>query len=361
MILWHNIVVNKLKKYFIPHKGNEYKPHFFRAKAVLLSASAIGFLFLFATALGTIVIKNGSQMLGAVISSVLVDLTNVDRTANHLEGLTVNSVLEKAAQMKADDMAAKGYFAHNSPEGKTPWYWFKQAGYNYSFAGENLAVYFSDSAELEKAWMNSPTHRANILNSYYTEVGIAMARGKYQGVDTVYVVQEFGRPSRRVAATSVVAVPIIPITPAGTTSVPAVVKNVAIAPKPVVKGAEAETPVKVFAEESNFIAVQNVEETAFGASETEQLSSTTPVVAKTSTEKPRTPVLMKIATSPKTFLKTAYSWIALFIALALAIMVGIEIKRQHPRHILYGVSLLVLMGILLYAWPAFFFGQLLVV
>ena len=139
---------------------------------------------------------------GDVVVSDLVKLTNADRAVNNLQGLTVNPILEKAAQMKADDMAVKEYFAHDSPEGKTPWHWFQQVKYSYSFAGENLAVYFSDSNEVERSWMNSPTHRANILNANFTEVGIATANGKYQGQETVFVVQMFGKPSVVVSTTT---------------------------------------------------------------------------------------------------------------------------------------------------------------
>jgi hypothetical protein len=96
--------------------------------------------------------------------------------------------------MKADDMAAKSYFAHTSPEGIDPWYWFNQAGYKFTYAGENLAVDFSDSSAVNTAWMNSPTHRANLLDQHYTEIGIATADGMYQGHMTTFVVEEFGTP-----------------------------------------------------------------------------------------------------------------------------------------------------------------------
>ncbi len=64
--------------------------------------------------------------------------------------LAVNPVLERAAQAKADDMAAKSYFSHNSPDGVTPWFWLNQAGYVFTYAGENLAANFSDSIDVEK-------------------------------------------------------------------------------------------------------------------------------------------------------------------------------------------------------------------
>src|SRR6185369_13608321 len=84
----------------------------------------------------------GNSSLASVISAVLVDLTNGDRTANNIGGLTVSPVLTQAAQAKADDMVANEYFAHISPGGKDSWYWFKQAGYSFYYAGENLAVDF---------------------------------------------------------------------------------------------------------------------------------------------------------------------------------------------------------------------------
>jgi len=87
-------------------------------------------------------------MTAEVISAVLADLTNGERQTQNLPILTVSPLLNEAAEMKATDMATKGYFAHTSPEGKTPWYWLEQAGYNYQYAGENLAINFSDSKDV---------------------------------------------------------------------------------------------------------------------------------------------------------------------------------------------------------------------
>jgi uncharacterized protein YkwD len=134
--------------------------------------------------------------LSAIYSSVLVNLTNQNRAALNISKLTVSPILEKAAQMKADDMAAKGYFAHNTPDGKTPWYWFDLAGYKYVYAGENLAVNFEESADVETAWMNSPGHFLNIMNPKFTEIGIATSTGVYKGRQAVFVVQMFGSPMK---------------------------------------------------------------------------------------------------------------------------------------------------------------------
>ena len=134
--------------------------------------------------------------LSAVYASVLVNLTNQNRVLANLSELKVSPVLEKAAQMKANDMATKSYFAHNSPEGLTPWYWFDQAGYRYVFAGENLAVNFEESSDVETAWMNSRGHFLNIMNPKFTEIGIATSTGLYKGRQAIFVVQLFGAPSK---------------------------------------------------------------------------------------------------------------------------------------------------------------------
>ena len=137
-----------------------------------------------------------SNIFSSILPSVLVDLTNNDRSENNVSALKVNPLLELAAQLKAQDMATKGYFEHTSPEGLTPWFWLQKVGYRWSGAGENLAVNFSDSSDIENAWMNSSGHRANILDNRFSEIGIATAKGIYKGQEAIFVVQFFG-PGRR--------------------------------------------------------------------------------------------------------------------------------------------------------------------
>ena len=132
--------------------------------------------------------------LSAIYASVLVNLTNKDRVAANISELKVNPALEKAAQMKANDMATRGYFAHNTPEGLTPWYWIELAGYKYVYAGENLAVNFENSEDVQTAWKNSRGHFLNIINPKYTEIGIATSTGIYKGRTAIFVVQMFGAP-----------------------------------------------------------------------------------------------------------------------------------------------------------------------
>ncbi len=147
-------------------------------------------------------LQNSATQIGVVLPAVIVDITNAQRTSNDLGTLTPNATLATAAQAAADDMATEGYFAHVSPNGTTPWDWLAQAGYSYQYAGENLAVNFDDSRQLVDAWMSSPTHRANILGQHFTEIGVGMATGTYQGHIAVFVVQFFGSPLLATPSTS---------------------------------------------------------------------------------------------------------------------------------------------------------------
>lgn len=181
-----------LKNYFVPHEENDHKPHILReVSLVTMLATA---LILCVTSLGSNYLVTSTSLLGNVYSSVLVDLTNADRIKNNKPVLTISPVLENAAQMKANDMVTKNYFAHTSPDGLTPWHWFKKAGYSFSYAGENLAVGFSESEQVNNGWLNSPTHKANIIDEHFTEIGIATMNGTRKGKDATYVVQMFGKP-----------------------------------------------------------------------------------------------------------------------------------------------------------------------
>ncbi len=185
-----------LKNFLIPHDGNEHQPHALRTTNIQLFLVVIFLLEIGTFALPYIptLSLNNNSFLAAVLPGVLDDLTNQNRTTDSLKPLVVSPILNKAAQLKAQDMANKSYFAHTSPDGKTPWYWFGLVGYRYEYAGENLAVDFTDSADVAVAWMNSPEHRANILKDSYTEMGTGVATGTYQGSPTVFVAQIFGKP-----------------------------------------------------------------------------------------------------------------------------------------------------------------------
>ncbi len=158
----------------------------------------------------------------------LLNETNSQRAANGLGSLAINGKLNQAAQSKANDMAARDYWSHNTPDGQTPWTFVTAAGYSYQTVGENLAYGFSTSNATITGWMNSAGHRANILNTNYQEVGfgvINIANYQSSGPQTL-VVAMYAKPSSNQVAQA---------TPAPASSPAATVK-----PKPVAPVATAE-------------------------------------------------------------------------------------------------------------------------
>lgn len=138
------------------------------------------------------------QVLGisySISSQDLLTLVNKEREARGLSSLKMNDQLSTAAAGKADHMFANNYWAHFAPDGTSPWYFIKSAGYSYVYAGENLAKGFTSSTDAVEAWMNSPTHKANILSPQYEDMGFAIREGILQSEDTVLIVQMFGAKS----------------------------------------------------------------------------------------------------------------------------------------------------------------------
>lgn len=128
----------------------------------------------------------------SINASILINLTNEARANSDLPALVVNQKLTQAALAKGNDMIENNYFAHTSPSGTTPWHWIDQTGYNYIYAGENLAIDFATSEDIFNAWMESSLHRENILNSHYKDIGIGVVTGDWEGRDTTIVIQMFG-------------------------------------------------------------------------------------------------------------------------------------------------------------------------
>jgi|CXWL01.1.fsa_nt_gi uncharacterized protein YkwD len=293
-------------------QGNKPHParHAFSKIGITLFAFVIVVLFLATAFFARTVIQSGQ--LAAVISSVLVDLTNKDRTQEEIGTLTMSPVLVAAAQAKANDMAEKEYFAHTSPEGIDPWYWMREAGYTFSYAGENLAVNFSDSEDVVSAWMDSPGHRANILNGKFTEIGIATAVGEYKGQKTTFVVQMFGTPR--------------------TTTTGAPVR-------------EIETPANP---EDITVATTEDETEVLGSevSETPVVTETEiPAVLAQTEPAPRYASDAEILlTSPHNLLRLLYFVCAGIILVALILVTELELRKHHLPHVLAACALFMLMG-----------------
>jgi hypothetical protein len=178
--------------HFIPHEKNGFVPHVLKHR-VLFGYSAILVLLKVLLIVGYAALPVASVFSSAVTGENVIRLTNVARAAAGLSELVPNDHLAAAAANKAADMLTKQYFAHESPEGLTPWYWIRGAGYDYRYAGENLAVHYFSAEGVQEGWMASPTHRQNILDDRYVDVGIGVAQGTYENYDTIFVVQMFGR------------------------------------------------------------------------------------------------------------------------------------------------------------------------
>lgn len=183
--------LHALKDFFIPHQGNNHKPHSVRSKALfayLIFAILVKFT---ATGLLYIIYPTPGQM-SEIVASKMFELTNTSRKANNLSTLRPDPILTRAAEAKGKDMIKKEYFAHDTPEGKRPWQWIEKDEYDYVYAGENLAMGFTSAEMVQEAFMNSPTHKKNILNSQYQDVGLAVVSGKMNGKLTDVLVVMFG-------------------------------------------------------------------------------------------------------------------------------------------------------------------------
>ena len=184
-----------LKDFFIPGESNNFRARLLHLP--FLAAFLFFFLF-FKTALSLYLLTNPAVLgySSQITSAQIIELTNAQREKYGLPALTVNPLLEKAARLKAEDMFAGDYWSHRSPTGKTPWDFLKEVGYNYVYAGENLARDFADASGVVAAWMASPTHKENIVSKNYQEIGVAVVDGELGGLKTTLVVQMFGTPTK---------------------------------------------------------------------------------------------------------------------------------------------------------------------
>ena len=304
-----------MKNYFIPNKKNNFHPHIFQ-KRKLATIFIVAFLIVVATSVGNIVLTN-TGLLASIQSAFLVDLTNEDRVAQKLATLETSSVLTEAAQRKANDMAEKGYFSHTSPAGVTPWYWFKDVGYEYVYAGENLAVNFTESVDVHKAWLASPTHRKNIMDGRFSEIGIATAQGFYKGRKATFVVQLFGKPrftqNNNTASVAVANIQTQPVRLSGPD------------------------------------ATQNQVDVSVQGVQTESIELL-PFIAQTN-------VVERALVSPLSVSEWILSTVIIVLIFTLLIRVIVEFRRHHIKHALILLVLILGLIVLLYTQQEILFGD----
>jgi len=258
----------RLRDAFIPSEYNDYKPWVITPQALAVFCIVIwGLRFMLPTV--------ATQAANTIDATDLMSKINFERTQRFLPSLTTNSKLTVAATAKSQDMINRSYFAHADPDGNYVWPRIEAAGYGpYSSLGENLAMDFSSASDVINAWMNSPTHRANIVNEKFEDQGLASVAGFYeQSRETIAVTSLFGTlqktsppPAPSPTPTPPAPAPTTP-TPTPTTPKPTP-KPIAQAPvviQPIVVKAEPEPEVVSAPETPKPVSVTISEDAKIGA------------------------------------------------------------------------------------------------
>lgn len=196
---------------FVPHPHNNHRAKLLWPRSIFI---LIG-LFIMGRSIVDITTSVHPGVLGfasQISPTKVIELTNSERLNAGLSIVKENKELDAAALAKVADMFANNYWAHVSPSGTEPWYFISNSGYKYQHAGENLARDFSNPKDVVTAWMASPTHRQNLLDKRYNDIGVAVMDGYLNGVDTTIVVQMFGTVQNsvsKIAADSVSVPPVL--------------------------------------------------------------------------------------------------------------------------------------------------------
>lgn len=335
---------NWLKKLFVPNAENDFRPHALQ-KAAMLAMMLLVLISFSVANLQSILWVSSDWLVSTILPAVVTDATNSARAEEGKSPLTRNSALDEAARLKAEDMSRNEYFAHWSPTGVSPWHWFSEAGYSYAHAGENLAVHFTDSSTVVDAWLKSPTHRDNIMNAKYTEIGIGTAKGEFEGYDTVFVVQMFGTPATVAPAPAVVSevVPEAPEPVQVALETEVVVEEEELIAPPVVAGAQEDSEVNASVTEEGTVVYET-----FAATVAEDVAETVEEVisAPTASITSSPSTFSRVLTSPRLVLQIVYSILGLFVIFALITSIVIEWRRHHPVQIAYATAMLLMMIVL---------------
>ncbi len=342
-----------IRDVFFPHEGNGHRPHLLRPGTVafvclIALAAELGF-FLAAT-----YFVPRTKFFGIIDANALVDETNQARQDNGVASLAVNPLLTAAAQDKANDMVVNDYFAHISPSGITPWYWFEKVGYMFSAAGENLAVNFIDSQDVTTAWMNSPEHRANILDGQFTQIGIATAQGTYDGHPATYVVELFGTPASvpiafMNSASAAVAAPIAPTQSPVQAQVPVPAKTTtAPAPKATSPQSSTKPRASVPAVVTSTATASSAAPIAITVPALEPAVTTTVAGVRISAQPAdQVNALQWLVSNPAALTNDFYYALMVLFAGAVILNLFVKVRVRFPHLILGGMTVVVLAGLLI--------------
>lgn len=310
-----------LSAVFVPSEDNCFLPKALKSKYLFLySASLLTAKILL---ISLVLFLPSTDFFSSITANRLASLINQERQSRNLPALAMNDSLNSVAGLKVNDMAEKNYFEHTSPAGISPWYWFRQIGYNYVFAGENLAMGFTETDTVFQAWMNSPSHRDNILNPNFKEMGLAVGTGNIQDRQETLAVLVFGKPAQS-TKTQVAQNTPAKASPAPASS-PVASKSTAPLPSaPVVSAPPAETGAVAPEKQSQIALI-----TILGA-EPEQ----TPVgVARAISPSARTGytprVLGAFVSRSDEIFKSLYLYFTLFLAIALLVNIFVKIEIQY--------------------------------
>lgn len=178
-------------KHFLPNTHDQNVPlilhlrHLGALNALVIIAKVLAVLVLF-------VVYPSQGYFSTVTSATIVELTNQRREAAGLRRLVVNEQLNQVAQKKLNDMLQRQFFSHTNPDGEKVWGLLTSEGYDYTFAGENLAMNFYSAEEVVSAWMDSEKHRQNLLSQQFQDIGVAVGIGTLNDNSVSLVVQIFG-------------------------------------------------------------------------------------------------------------------------------------------------------------------------
>lgn len=307
----------------IPHEKNGNIPHILKEEFIFVLVIFVGVLFYFNQ--NNFSIIRNLNLTATVYPAMLADLANKDRAISGIHELAWSITLENAAKLKANDMVKNEYFAHTSPDGVSPWHWLKETDYNFIYAGENLAINFTESENVEKAWINSPKHKENILNSHFTEIGIATVDGIFEGKETTFVVEFFGKPARKE----------IPEKLAVNKNIETNNLNKVITSS--VAGASTEN-IEVVEESADFIIVKN-------DMATEELAS---VISNNLKNKHLSTWYNRFIVNPVSATRIIYTIIFCLVLVAILLVRSKEYQKHHTKHIVMGTIFIILIAALLY-------------
>ncbi|OGY47107.1 MAG: hypothetical protein A2840_00385 [Candidatus Buchananbacteria bacterium RIFCSPHIGHO2_01_FULL_47_11b] len=323
-----------LKDFFIPHKGNNHRPRGLRPKSLATYALLAVGVKVFVTGFLFFTYPTPAQ-LSAIVSQRIIELHNEARLEAGLEPLVLNASLIDAATRKGLDMLEQQYFAHDTPDGKRPWEWINRSQYDYVYAGENLALDFTSAEVVQSAFMKSPSHRKNILNPKYREIGVAVLQGDFEGRNTILLVNFFGT-QRKDLSTLVDARPTPTVAPTQPTQVVA-------EPAPVIEPVVVPNPTLPTQTSQPAVAGEQIEPVAAQLEPPALETPNTGVIVVAASESVSRPLVDLVIEYSHIF----FLGFLIFMIAFLVLNILVKIRVQHSELILQSLVVVVLLAALL--------------